>query len=138
MAIVIAAVQQYVRAAASRGQRRRVRRSEKGWMGSTLNGYVVSGDEQTYQKKFRMSRASFNELAVKLESAGYLTTNMCHDKAMRIPTAFKLAACLYFLAHGCSVPVGADVAGIGESTLRGYLQRFALGVADLGSSGRST
>eukprot|EP00965_Chrysotila_dentata_P161093 5319042-Pleurochrysis_carterae.AAC.1 len=37
---------------------------------------------------------------------------------------FKVAACLHFLAHGASTKVAADVASVGVSTLRGWLQQF--------------
>eukprot|EP00965_Chrysotila_dentata_P223518 6193624-Pleurochrysis_carterae.AAC.2 len=47
-------------------------------------------------------------------------------RAQDLPTlGFKVAACLYFLAHGAPTKVAADVgASIGVSTLRRWLQQF--------------
>ena len=41
---------------------------------------------------------------------------------------FKTAACMYIFAHGGSLEVAADVASIGESTLRRWLHTFCTAI----------
>ena len=112
-------------AARTRGRRRRVERCR--WSESTLQKYL-EGDEKTFKKNFRMSKESVELIASELSGGGYLKTNTCRDPRQRITGVFKVAACLYLFAHGTSMKVTGDVAGLGESTVRSYVQAFCLGV----------
>lgn len=110
-------------------KRREVKRADGGWEGSTLNGYVESGDEATYKKKFRCSKANFDFIVQELSTAGYVVDNKCRSKKLRMTARFKVAVCLYYLAHrGSEVEPTADVASVGESTVRLYLRQFSAGV----------
>ena len=116
-------------ARAQQKRRREVERAEGGWAASTLAGYLNMGDEVTYAYNFRMTKATVNMITEKLSAAGYITTNTCPNPMYRVTAAFKVAVCLYFMAHGKgSVKVVGDVASLGESTVRSYLESFCAGV----------
>lgn len=135
-------------AEAGRDPRRVVERAEGKWRGSTLGGYVFRGDDVTYRKHFRMSRDSFDRLHFMLlgsEIASDLEdeqgervretygvppksldsfTSHCRSKTDPPTTAFKMGSCLYAMAHGGPLQSSADVASVGLSTLRGWMQQF--------------
>ena len=114
---------------ASKPDRRKVERAEGGWEGSTLNGYLKKGDEATYKLNFRMTKASVQYITTKLSESGHVVDSMCANKKLRVPAAFKVAACLYYMAHCKSdSKVAADVASIGKTTMEYYLDCFCLGV----------
>ena len=116
-------------ARAQQKRRREVERADGGWAASTLAGYLNHGDEITYRYNFRMTKASVNMIIEKLSAARYLTTNTCRNPKLRVTAAFKVAVCLYFMAHGKgSMKVVGDAASLGESTVRLYLEAFCAGV----------
>ena len=132
--------------------RRCVQRASCKWRGSTLAGYLDHGDDITFKENFRCTRETFERLCALLKSAAGLATDngtvarhsagkevrfkkhssehASHIRAHKdIPTLrFKVAACLYSMAYGGHVKVAADVASLGEATLRRYLIRFCEGV----------
>ena len=111
------------------GGRRKVERTEGGWKASTLNGYVENGDEQTYKLNFRATRRSVELIAEKLSSAGYLVDNNCRDPAHRMTSKFKVAVCLYYMAHAKGdAKLAGDVASLGKSTVQAYIEEFCRGV----------
>ena len=114
---------------ASKPDRRKVERAEGGWEGSTLNGYLKKGDEATYKLNFRMTKASVQYITTKLSESGHVVDSMCANKKLRVPAAFKVAACLYYMAHCKSdSKVAADVASIGKTTMDYHFDCFCLAV----------
>ena len=114
--------------------RRTVQRAEGGWRGSTLYGYLQHGDDILYKKKFRVTRDTLEFITEKLCSNGDVTDNRCRDPAKQVTAVFKVACCMYFLAHGCAdYGMVADVASIGDSTLwrRMLLADFSKGVIEV-------
>eukprot|EP00965_Chrysotila_dentata_P230970 6198079-Pleurochrysis_carterae.AAC.2 len=77
-----------------------------------------------------MSQCTFKILCRLIRNGGRMHKAPHHmlaraHRARDLPTLrFKVAACLYFLAHGAPTKVAADVASIGVSTLRKWLQQF--------------
>ena len=129
-------------AAGSAGRKRRkVPRAAGGWRGSTLAGYIYKSDDVTCKKKFRMTKESFNDLCVLLSTRrvedekgrALLPKHGAKNAKKRklIPLEFKVACCVYLLAHGCEVPVAADVASVGASTVRRWLNLFFTAVCAL-------
>ena len=58
-----------------------------------------------------------------------MTDNKCRNVALRVTALFKVAVCMYYLAHGsCATKVVGDVASIGASTVDLYLSQFCQGV----------
>ena len=104
-------------------ERRMIERAVEGWSGSTLAGYLDHGDAITYRQKFRVTRGTLQHITDKLSAGGYVVDSRCRNHNLRVTAIFKNAVCLYFLAHGCGdVNVVADVASIGESSVRRYLK----------------
>lgn len=109
--------------------RREVIRAEGGWRGSTLHGYLDYGDEIQYKKKFRVTRKTLEYITEKLCSTGYVKDSLCRDPAKRVTARYKVACCMYYMAHGCGdYGMMADVASIGDSTLELYVADFTEGV----------
>ena len=55
--------------------------------------------------------------------------NQCRNKALLVTALFKVAVCMYYLAHGsCATKVVGDVASLGASTVDLYLSQFCKGV----------
>ena len=114
---------------AARERRRVVERAEGGWRGSTLHGYLESGDDITYSKKFRVTKATMLHIRDKLSASDFVVDNKCKMGERRVTALFKVAVCMYFLAHGCGdYDMVADVASIGKSTVEKYLGQFVDGV----------
>jgi hypothetical protein len=100
-----------------------------GWWQSTLYSYAYYGDEQTCQENFRMNRVTMAHIHSTLAAKGYLKDNTCRDPQKRVPGFFKLAICLYFMAHGRALAkVVGDCGSMGESTVRKYMDDFCDGV----------
>ena len=109
--------------------RREITRAEGGWRGSTLHGYLDHGDDIQYKLKFRVTRDTLEYITEKLSSSGYVKDNHCRDPAKQMTARFKVACCMYFMAHGCGeYGIVADVASIGDSTLEAYVADFTEGV----------
>ena len=83
-------------------KRRTVERNDGGWYASTINKYVTCGDEQTYRKNFRVTKATLLDISERLKSAGYVMDNdrKCTPLAKRQTSLFKVAVCMYYLAAG--------------------------------------
>ena len=111
-------------------KRRTVERNDGGWYASTINKYVTCGDEQTYRKNFRVTKATLLDISERLKSAGYVMDNdrKCTPLAKRQTSLFKVAVCMYYLAAGGETRVVGDAAGIGASTVELYLEQFCNGV----------
>ena len=137
----LAAVCALLLAAADADQepRRAVRRAAGKWRGSTIQGYVVHGDEQTYLENFRCSRVRLQQLVERMsqspmQRADPPTLRTTRGRSRRILVAarvrdapdltFKVAMCLYALGQGGPVKVLADAGSIGRSTLRTWLEMF--------------
>jgi len=113
-------------------KRRTVQRTDGGWESSTLNQYVLHGDEQTFSQKFRVSKTTFAHIVHTLDAAGYVKDNTCQNTTLRMTAAFKVGVCMYYLAQGTGgAHVMGDVASIGEATVRLYLKQFCRGVLDV-------
>ena len=130
--------------------RRVVHRASGKWRGSTLFGYMQSGDEQTYRENFRCSITTFLRVMALVDKhtpfhgapVHVYSRPLCGGKRSKLRwksaehiahcrahcdqpnVRFKVACCLYALGQGGKLKVCADVASIGTSTLRGYLSRF--------------
>ena len=96
----------------------------------------MEGDDATFHLNFRVKRKTFDHILEKLTERGYLLGNTCRNEDRRITARFKLAVVLYFLAgHGKGdVKVVADVASIGVSTARKYIDEFTEGTIQVQSS----
>ena len=106
--------------------RRTIVRADGGWEGSTMYGYLTHGDAATYRLKFRVERPTLEYLTHLL--SGHLRDNHCHNSKRLHTGAFKVACCMYFLAHGHGdMNVVADVASIGRATLNVWLDKFCDG-----------
>ena len=118
-------------------QRRVVTRAKEKWKGSSMYGYTMFHDGTTeelnddlcYLSKFRMDRSTFASVAHDLElsacrfvpRSGVVAASKRTDLK---PVRFKLGTCLYVLAMGCELPVAADVASVGKSTVEAWLDQF--------------
>jgi hypothetical protein len=121
-----------MRAVLARSRRRVVQRNVGGWEASTINQYVVSGDETTFRENFRVTQSTFKLITEKLEGARYVTSNRARNPAQRQTAAFKIGVCMYYLAHGKgSAKVVGDAAGLGRSTVELYLTQFIAGVLNV-------
>jgi len=108
--------------------RRKVQRCDGGWRGSTIGGYLYEGDTITFRKIFRMDRANFKRLVDELRASGHIKDSKPHNPALAVTAEFKVAVCLYVMAHGATRRFAADAAGLGESTVRIYLEDFCTAV----------
>ena len=123
-------------------ERRVVHRALGKWRGSTLAGYLRDGDDQTYLENFRCTRVRFEALVAqlahsRLDTAAAATVARSTDwrkirravnaRAVLDPPSsrFKVAVALYSTGQGGPIKVLADVASIGVSTLRKYLEQYA-------------
>ena len=126
-------------AAKDKRARRTVKRAAGSWRGSTIAGYL-QGDDTTYKQNFRCTKFRFNHLVSLLgrsvlDKASERADYELRGRAARFKKAhelrdtpdlrYKVATCMYALGQGGSIKVLADVASIGESTLRKYLHSFA-------------
>merc|ERR1719183_1334764 len=109
--------------------RRHVDRVAGGPMNSTIMGYLL-GDEITMLKEFRMTREELEDASKALAAANYLSDSNNHVPEYRFPGRFKFAVCMYAVAHGgCGTSQfkpAADGAGLGESTVRRWMNQFCL------------
>ena len=119
-------------------KRRSVERAAGKWRGSTLVGYLRGdGDDCTFFENVRCSRLRFDDLVQRLRHsnldvaeersdhqprAGAARVKKAHQARDWPDLGFKVGACLYALGHGGPIKVLADVASLGASTLRKYLQ----------------
>ena len=125
--------------AEGKADRRTVERATGRWRGSTLAGYL-RGDNVTCMQNFRCSKVRFEDLVSRLRHSGLDVATERHRHQLRAGAArlkkanevfdppslrFKVAACMYALGQGGSTKVLADVASLGESTMRKYLTLFA-------------
>ena len=93
-------------------KRRVVARTDGGWEASTLNGYVLHGDEQTYREQFRTTTSNFKYVTKMLRGAGFVKDNQGRNPAARQTAAFKVGVALYFFAgHG-----HGDMKAVGDAT----------------------
>ena len=108
--------------------RRVVHRAKEGWKGSTLYGFVDLGDHKTYNQKFRITRKTMEYITEKLTSSGYIKDSMPRDPMKQVTARFKVASCMYYMAHGCcdAERVG-DVGSLGKSTIDLYIDEFIEG-----------
>jgi hypothetical protein len=135
----LAAVIMSAQATEEKVGRRTVERAAGKWRGSTISGYM-RGDNRTYMENFRCSKHRFNDLVSQLRHSGLDKASERANRVLRRGAArwqkanelrdapdlhFKVAVCMYALGHGGPLKVLADVASIGESTLRKYLHIFA-------------
>ena len=105
-----------------------IHRADNGWAGSTINGYVKTGDDKTYLRNFRCSRETFGFIVAHLQSSRHVTANGCRNPLYCMTAEFKVAVCMYFLAQDTGLKAAADAASLGESTVRKYLVQFQCGV----------
>lgn len=141
----------------SMGPRRHVRRAEGKWRGSTVGGYWADGDDITFRKNFRLSRASFDLLHYMLldsaiaadledersiqvreeyEGEGACSSHMhmrnatCYCRSCVDPptTSYKIATCLYAMGQGGPLKNTADSASLGVSTVRCWLEQFCAAI----------
>jgi len=121
-----------------------IERAAGGWRSSTLFGYM-RGSDSTFKKNFRMAKHSFDHLCDKLRHSGLAPrTGVAPDapsddaRARRralallayrqrdVPSLrFRVATCLYAMGNGGRLKVCADVASIGEATIRRWLHEFS-------------
>ena len=120
--------------------RREVGRALGKWRGSTLAGYL-RGDSFTHLENFRCTSSNMDLIQRSLQGS-ILDTRCYRDSthyscrtqrltrkarlAQDPPTLrFKIGVALYCVGQGGPLKVLADVASIGASTLRRWLQNFA-------------
>jgi len=110
-----------------------VHRAAGKWRGSTLFGYLHRGDDQTFYEHFRMKRSTFNLLVELIDGNGALGSRSGLDgcrmwRAQQFldnaTLDFRVAACLYHLGQGGRMKITADVASVGSSTLRRWMDLF--------------
>ena len=86
------------------------------WRGSTINGYLVHGDEQTHLENFRCSEDSLKAMVALPQGSAVEQIEVVRSastdwrktrriiKARRVldqPSgSFKVGCCLYAMAHG--------------------------------------
>jgi len=119
-----------------------VQRVRGKWRNSSLFAYFTEGDDLTFYHHMRMRRELFHELVRhaersgcmrKLPAAGEVVGGRMQRALAYLdhPTiSFQVAACLYYMGHGCPVETAADVASIGSFSMRmrRYLLNFAQAV----------
>ena len=114
--------------------RRRVDRVAGGPMNSTIMGYLL-GDEITMLKEFRMTREELEDASKALAAANFLPDSNNRNMEYRFPGRFKFAVCMYAVAHGgCGTSQfkpAADGSGLGESTVRRWMNQFCLGLCSV-------
>jgi len=128
--------------AAEDTNRRKETRALGKWRGSTLSGYLRN-DEKSCRDNFRTSDNRLSTLVSLLEKTPLDRADSANvqllDRGRRVtrkateardpPTLrYKVATCMYAMAHGGPIKVLADVASIGTSTLRKWLNQFADGM----------
>ena len=123
--------------------RRTEQRALGKWRGSTLSGYLRN-DEKSRKDAFRASDNRLDTLVTllqdtKLAGTGWRNVLQPADRGRKVtrkateardpPTLrYKVATCLYAMAHGGTLKTIADAASIGKSTLRLWLEDFSDGV----------
>ena len=115
-------------------------RSTDGWYGSTLYGYVYLNEtnDGLHRKKFRMCMENIDKLCDKLKLSS-VYRDKCEESGRPastpgrkpVPLKFRVCACLYTFAHGGDLNLKADVAGIADITLRGWLYDFCNAVQEV-------
>jgi hypothetical protein len=139
-------------AASARGSRRHIDRATGKWRGSTIGGYVRTGDDRTYEENFRMSRETFKKLLELVSKSSFASQHDAAEwAALRAKkkqqkltqrertyiaqmhtdpptTRFKLAVCLYAMAQGGRFKQVGDAASIGKNTVRGWMVAFCQAV----------
>ena len=93
---------------------------------STLSHVVESWPDNHFKAQLRVSRAVFAIVADGVRPL--LPDNQCRNLALRHTTEFKLAVCIYHLAHGGSFLQTANAAGIGIATARKYVMAGCLAI----------
>jgi hypothetical protein len=116
---------------------RNVRRTTGGPLQSTIAGYVQYGDDLTYQKNFAMTRSQLHTASAELDRHGFLTSSTSSNPQKQLPSVFKFAVCMYVVAQGGGGKSlwkpAADAAGLGESTVRGWVEEWGRGVCAIRS-----
>jgi hypothetical protein len=108
-----------------------ITRADGGWRASTLNGYLVHGNDAVYRKNFRVTKHTFHTLIGQLQRGGYCKDNQKnHDPGKQQTGRFKLATSLYFFGQGTGWKAAADCASLGESTVKKYVDEFIDGAFD--------
>jgi hypothetical protein len=121
-------------------ERRAVLRATGKWRGSTLAGYLRT-DDKAINDNCRLSCGRrLSELVALLKgsaidaaddsntrewSRGRRVTRKARECVDPPSARYKVAACMYTLGQGGSIKTAADVASVGESTLRRWLEKFA-------------
>lgn len=122
--------------------RRTEQRALGKWRGSTLSGYLRN-DEKSRRDNFRASDNRLDTLVKLLQNSELAGTGwrnvLQQNRGRRVtrkatealdpPTLrYKVATCLYAMAHGGVLKTIADAASIGKSTLKLWLEQFSDGV----------
>lgn len=93
---------------------------------STLSHVVGTWPDNHFRAQLRVSRAVFAIIAEGVRPL--LPDNQCRNVGLRHTTEFKLAVCMYHLAHGGSFLQTANAAGIGIATARNYVLASCLAI----------
>ena len=104
--------------------RQKIERADGGWRGSTLNGYLVHGNDSIYRKNFRVTKHTFHVLLGQLKGGGFCQDNRARNTAKQQTGRFKLGTSLYFFAQGTGWKAAGDCASLGESTVKKYVDHF--------------
>ena len=80
------------------------------WLGEQYHSW----NEETFKKRLRLSRETFEFILVEIR--GNIVKEATHFKPKPIPPEMRLAICLYRLAHGYTYSTVGDLFGITEST----------------------
>ena len=86
---------------------------------STLSHMVNDWPDDFFKNRLRVSRPVFARIVDGVSAS--IKDNLCRNTGLRVSAEFKVATCLYHLAHGGTFHVTADVAGIGTATARKYI-----------------
>ena len=101
-----------------------------GWEESSLNKVVMLWSDTRFQRKLRLSRPLFHALVRNLTRSGAIwdNDNKFTPEDQKVPAYFKVAVALYHLAYGGSWEQTADASGLGESTVRKYMDQVTAGI----------
>ena len=131
------------------GPRRYVERATGKWRGSSISGYLRGGSDidKSYVENFRMNLKTFDLLLALVGKTAFAAQtrtvapppkgkklnpkdSMAYCRAHTDPptTRFKLAVCLYAMAHGGPFKQIGDAASVSKNTVRAWMVDFCAAV----------
>lgn len=105
----------HIRGKTGRTRRRNISRGDR----AQFYDMCYSTEPDQFQKKFHMKRSVMMHWQ---QLIGHLIPGKNKRNKESCTTFTKIAACQYYFARGCELSVAADVAGVHESTLLGWIR----------------